>query len=84
MKDQLIRKTRENSFETIRWILGLQADEKKIVKDFVLDKGMKSFLLHHRDLQLIESVQEKIEVLKRVMQKYDGDIKTINFEEVED
>lgn len=40
---------------------------------------MKSFLLHHEELELTDFDHEKIEVLKRVMQKYDGDIATINF-----
>lgn len=84
MKDRLLTATRENNFETIHWILGLQAEEKEIVKDFVLHKGMKSFLLNYKDLQLTEALQEKIEVFKKVMQKYDGDLETINFGDMED
>lgn len=84
MKDQLLRTTRENNFETVSWILGLKAREKEKIKDFILDKRMRSFLLHHKELKLTEPVQEKIEVLKRVMQQYDGDIETIIFGDMED
>lgn len=71
--------TRENNAETAVWILGFENNTKSIVKDFILDKGMKSFLLHHDQINIPEQEHKKIEVLKRVMQKYDGDIAAINF-----
>lgn len=83
MSETLARITRENNAETAIWILGIDNKAKSIVKDFILENGMKSFLLHHEELELPKKVQEKIEVLKRVMQKYDGDIETINFGDVD-
>jgi hypothetical protein len=74
---------RENNFETASWILGLTGEDKQKVKDFILEHGMKSFLLHHDELDLNDFGHEKIEVLKRVMQKYDGDIATIDFGDVD-
>jgi len=59
------------------------AEDKQKVKDFILEHGMKSFLLHHDELDLNDFGHEKIEVLKRVMQKYDGDIATIDFGDVD-
>ena len=70
---------RESNFETASWILGLNEADKQKVKDYILEHGMKSFLLNHEELALTDFDHEKIEVLKRVMQKYDGDISTINF-----
>lgn len=84
MNSQLLRTTRENNFEAADWILGLKDEDKEKAKDFILNNGMKSFLMHHKELNLSEFDHEKIEVLKRVMQKYDGDIETINFGDVDD
>jgi hypothetical protein len=70
---------RESNFETANWILGLTGEDRQKAKDFILKNGLKSFLLHHEELELTDFDHEKIEVLKRVMQKYDGDISTINF-----
>ena len=70
---------RESNFETASWILGLAGDNKNKVKTYILEHGMKSFLLHHEELELTDFDHEKVEVLKRVMQKYDGDIAAINF-----
>lgn len=74
---------RENNFETTNWILGFTDEDKQKMKDFILEHGMKSFLLHHEELDLTDFDHEKIEVLKRVMQKYDGDIATIDFGDVD-
>lgn len=83
MSETLARITRENNAETAIWILGIDNKVKSIVKDFILENGMKSFLLHHEELELPKEEHEKIEVLKRVMQKYDGDIETISFGDID-
>lgn len=83
MSKQLIRATKESNYETAAWILGLEGDDKQKIKDFILNHGLKSFLLEHQRLDLSELNQEKVEVLKRVLQKYDGDIEAINFGDVD-
>jgi len=84
MNEVLIEMTRENNAEIVTWILGFDNDTRKRVKDFILDNGMKSFLLQHKELDLSENDHDKIEVLIRMMQKYDGDIVMINFGDVDD
>ena len=84
MSRALRKNIRENNFETASWILGITGESKQTMKDFILENGMKSFLLHHEELDLTDFDHEKIEVLKRVMQKYDGDIETINFGDMEE
>ena len=76
--------TRENNAETAVWILGFENKTKSMVKDFILEKGMKSFLLRHDEINIPKLEHGKIEVLKRVMQKYDGDIENINFGDLDD
>lgn len=83
MYSDVTRTTRKNNCETACWILGLKGKDKEKAKDFILENGMKSFLLHHEELELDDFEHEKVEVLKRVMQKYDGDIETINFGDVD-
>ncbi|MDA3845433.1 MAG: hypothetical protein PF505_02665 [Vallitaleaceae bacterium] len=84
MSKGLIMTTRENNFVTASWILGVTGEDKQVAQDFILEHGMKSFLLQHDELDLTEFNHEKIEVLKRVMGKYDGDVSTINFGDVDD
>jgi hypothetical protein len=79
MKDQMLIEIRENIYETASWILDLEDNDRARVKDFILNNGMKSFLLHHRELKLSEFDHEKVEVLKRVIAKYDGEIESIDF-----
>lgn len=83
MSETLSMIRRENNYETASWILGLTSEDKKKVKDYILEHGMKSFLLNHRELELTDFDHEKVEVLKRVMRKYDGDIAVINFGDIE-
>jgi len=83
MYQDVLMTTRENNCETACWILGLTGNDKQKAKDFILEKGMRSFLLQHNELELSDFDHEKIEVLKRVLQKYDGDIDTINFGDVD-
>jgi hypothetical protein len=83
MKDQLLVNIRENIFETASWILDLEDNDREKVKEFILSNGMKSFLLHHEELDLSEFDHEKVEVLKRVIAKYDGEIESIDFVRIE-
>ncbi len=84
MNDQLLTEIRENIFETASWILDLEDNDREKVKGFILSKGMRSFLLHHDELELSKFDHEKVEVLKRVITKYDGEIESINFGDVYD
>lgn len=79
MSEAMCIAQRESNFETASWILGLTSEDRNTVEGYILEHGMKSFLLHHEELDLTEFDHEKIEVLKRIMSKYDGDIETINF-----
>ena len=79
MKDQVLMTIRESIYETASWILDLEDNDRAKVKDFILNNGMKSFLMHHKDLDLSECDHEKVEVLKRVIAKYDGELESIDF-----
>jgi hypothetical protein len=75
---------REQSSDTVIWILGVKGETKEIVKECILEQGLKSFLLHHNLLELEPDEHEKIEVLKRVIQTFDGDIETMNFGDLDE
>jgi len=70
---------RASNGETITWILGLKNKSKEIVKDFILENGIKSFLLNHENIEIELEEHEKIKVLKRIFETFDGDIEMINF-----
>jgi len=75
---------RENNAETITWILGATGKTKEMIKSYIMDQGIKAFLLHHKDLELATEENEKIYVLKRVIKTFDGDIETINFGDMDE
>lgn len=84
MNKDLVATSRENNSETACWILGFNQESKAKVKESIMKNGMKAFLLQHKEMDLSEYEHDKIEVLKRVMMKYDGDVEAINFGDVED
>lgn len=75
---------RENNAETITWILGATDETKVKIKNYIMDQGIKAFFLHHKQLELAIEEHEKIDVLKRVIQTFDGDIETINFGDMDE
>ncbi len=75
---------RENNAETITWVLGTAGEAKEKIKSYILDHGIKAFLLHHKSLELATEEHEKIGVLKRVIKTFDGDIETINFGDMDE
>ena len=75
---------RENNAETITWILGATGKTKEMIKSYIMDQGIKAFLLHHKDLELATEENEKIGILKRVIQIFDGDIETMNFGDMDE
>jgi hypothetical protein len=79
MEKNHIESTRESNYKTILWILNLKKESREKVKEYILEKGIKAFLLNHMYIELEIDEQEKIKVLKRVLEKFDGDIETINF-----
>ena len=79
MNQDRTEQIRENNAETITWILGATGKTKEIIKSYIMYQGIKAFLLHHKDLELATEENEKIDVLKRVIKTFDGDIETINF-----
>jgi len=75
---------RENNAETITWILGTKGEAKEKIKSYIMEQGIKAFLLHHNQLELATEEHEKIGVFKRVIQTFDGDIETINFGDMDE
>tara|TARA_Y100001933_G_C18903235_1_gene523409 strand:+ start:324 stop:584 length:261 start_codon:yes stop_codon:yes gene_type:complete len=84
MNQDRTERIRENNAETITWILGTTGEAKEKTKSYILDHGIKAFLLHYKSLELVTEDNEKIGVLKRVIQTFDGDIETINFGDMDE
>jgi hypothetical protein len=84
MNQDRTEQIRENNAETITWILGATGKTKEMIKSFIMDQGIKAFLLHHKDLELATEEHEKISVLKRVIKTFDGDIETMNFGDMDE
>ncbi|WP_430885105.1 hypothetical protein [Fusibacter sp. JL216-2] len=84
MNQDRTKRIRENNGETIAWILGATGEPKEKIKSYIMEQGIKAFLLHHRSLELASEEHEKIGVLKRVIQTFDGDIETINFGDMDE
>ena len=84
MNQDRTEQIRENNAETITWILGATGKTKEMIKSCIIDQGIKAFLLHHKDLELATEENEKIDVLKRVIKTFDGDIETINFGDMDE
>ncbi len=79
MNQDRVERIRESGSDTIIWILGLEGESKEKVKDYIMEQGIKSFLLHHVSIELGPEIHDKVNVLKRVIQTFDGDIEAINF-----
>lgn len=75
---------RESTAETICWVIDAKGKNKEEIKDFIMEKGIKAFLLNHNELNLGEMAHEKIKVLKRVLKTFDGDIETLNFGDLDE
>ncbi|WFD10845.1 hypothetical protein [Tepidibacter hydrothermalis] len=75
---------REKNSETLCWILGFNYEAKSKVRKYVKESGMKSFLLSYKTLEFTLEEKEKIGILKRVLETFDGDIETIDFGEDDD
>ncbi|KAB3527103.1 hypothetical protein [Alkaliphilus serpentinus] len=84
MNQNRTEQIRENNAETITWILGATGEAKEKIKSYIMDQGIKSFLLHHKQLELATEEDEKIDVLKRVIKTFDGDIETMNFSDMDE
>ncbi|HAW59345.1 MAG TPA: hypothetical protein DCX03_10110 [Bacteroidales bacterium] len=84
MNQDRTERIRENNAETITWILGTTGEAKEKTKSYILDHGIKAFLLHYKSLELATEDNEKIGVLKRVIKTFDGDIETINFGDMDE
>jgi hypothetical protein len=84
MNQDRTEQIRENNAETITWILGAKGKTKEIIKSYIMDQGIKTFLLQHKDLDLATEEHEKISILKRVIQTFDGDIEIINFGDMDE
>ena len=84
MNQDRTEQIRENNAETITWILGATGKTNEMIKNYIIDQGIKAFLLHHKYLELATEEHEKIDVLKRVIKTFDGDIETINFGDMDE
>ena len=78
------KQIRKSNVETITWILGATGETKEKIKNYILDHGIKAFLLHHNQLEIATEEHEKIGVLKRVIKTFDGDIETMNFGDMDE
>ncbi|MGV8147046.1 MAG: hypothetical protein ACLKAK_11850 [Alkaliphilus sp.] len=74
-----ITNEREKNSDTLCWVLGFNYKVNLKVKKYVKELGIKEFLLKFQSLDFTYEEKEKIAVLKRVLEKFDGDIETINF-----
>jgi len=70
---------REKNSEILCWTLGFNQEAKLKVRKYVEELGIKDFLLGFESLEFTLEEKEKIGILKRVLEKFDGDIETINF-----
>ena len=84
MNQDKTERIRESNGETIAWILGATGEAKEKIKSYILEQGIKAFLLQYNQLELATEEHEKIDVLKRVIQAFDGDIETINFGDMDE
>lgn len=77
-------KVRESTAETIAWVIDANGKTKGQIKAYIMDHGIKAFLLNHYELNLDEMEHEKIKVLQRVLKTFDGGIETINFGDMDE
>lgn len=74
---------RQKNADTLSWILGFDSITKMKLQSSIKESGVKSFLLNFRKLDFSLDEKEKIAILKRILEKLDGDIDTINFGDVD-
>jgi len=79
-----LNKVRESSAETISWVIDANGKAKDQIKAYIMENGIKAFLLRHYELELDAITHEKIKVVKRVLITFDGDIETINFGDMDE
>ena len=75
---------RENNADTMTWMLGFTSITKMKLKVHVKEHGVKSFLMNYKAFDFSLDEIEKIDILKRVLEKMDGDIETINFGDMDE
>jgi hypothetical protein len=81
--NMMLDNRKENS-DTLCWFLGFNAETEVKVKKYVNEHGTRSFLLKYDCLSFTDEEIRKIEVFKKVIEKYDGDIEMIDFDNEED
>lgn len=79
-----INEINKRNSDTIAWILGFNAVTKKKLEDYINEHGVKYVLKNYRTLKFSLDEIERIGILKRVLEKIDGDIDTINFGDVDE
>lgn len=72
---------REKNIDTICWTLGFDNQAESKIREHIEESGTKSFLINYKTLDFTAEEKEKIDVLKRVIEIFDGDIETIDFGE---
>ena len=75
---------REKNADTMTWMLGFTLITKMKLKAYVKEHGVKSFLMNYKTIDFSLDEIEKIDILKRVLEKMDGDIETINFGDMDE
>jgi len=76
----LILNNRKENSDTLCWLLGFNNESEVKVKKYVNEHGTRMFLLKYECLSFTDREIEKVEMLKRVIEQYDGDIETIKFD----
>ncbi len=77
---KLIINNRKENSDALCWLLGFNNGSEQKVKKYINEHGTKKFLLKYECLNFTDEEIGKIEVLKRVIEQYDGDIETIDFD----
>lgn len=79
-KTDLILNNRNENSDILCWLLGFNNESEVKVKKYVNEHGTKKFLLKYECLNFTQEEIGKIEMFKRVIEKYDGDVETIDFD----
>lgn len=77
-----VNEIKKRNSDTIAWILDFNKISKKKLEDCINEHGVKHLLQNYRTLDFSLDEIEKIGILKRVLEQFDGDIDTIEFGDV--
>ena len=67
--------------KTMKWLLGLSDEESKQVNQIIDEKGIKYLFLNLEKLDFEKEIIEKLNHLVTVIERIDGKIENVDFEE---